>query len=127
MTSLVEKQLEIGERTYTLAFSFGSIRRAEKEIGRPIPALMAEGGIGFEFVGIIFWSVLQRDHKVSLEKAESLVDGAGFGAVLNLLMQGLIEYLGHGVELPDADDDAEAGDEAAENPPKKRKADKGST
>jgi len=68
MSALVEKQMAIGGRDYTLAFSFGSMRRAEKEIGQSIPNLMAQGGIGFDHGGTIFWAVLQRDHKLSMEK-----------------------------------------------------------
>lgn len=53
--------LELGERTYRLKFTFEALDRAEERLGKPI-TVINEQNVGMREIGTLFWAALLYDN-----------------------------------------------------------------
>ncbi len=108
MSAAVQVPLEIGGTVYRLTFKFGTMRTAERELGRPITSELAKGEIGFDMLSALFWAVLQPSHLMTREATDDLVDKAGVEPVAAAIAEGMARYF-----APDVAEGAEAGNHPA--------------
>lgn len=122
MSAAVSLPLEIGGSTYRLTFKFGTMRVAERELGRPITSELASGEIGLDMLSALFWAVLQPSHLMTRDASDDLIDVAGVQVVAAAIAEGLGRYFAPDVPSGDADQgeagQGEAGNGAGRKKPK---------
>lgn len=117
MSAAVTLPLEIGGSTYRLTFKFGTMRVAERELGRPITSELASGEIGLDMLSALFWAVLQPSHLMTRDASDDLIDVAGLQPVATAIADGLSRYF-----APDVPAEGDAAAEAGNGPtPKKQR------
>lgn len=105
MTGAVTIHAEIeGHNPYRLVFKFGTMRLAEKELGKPIGQVFQSGEVSFEALSAVFWAVLQPHHGMTREAADNLVDDAGVDAMAGWIGEGIERYFGVDVPAGAAED-----------------------
>lgn len=94
MASEYHHPLEAGGRTLNLVFKFGTMRVAERELGRPLTSALASGDVGFDELSAIFWAALQPSLKITREASDDLVDEIGVEAVTKAVLVGVSRVFG---------------------------------
>ncbi|PKB19658.1 hypothetical protein B0I00_1898 [Novosphingobium kunmingense] len=94
-----------------LVFKFGTLRKAERELGRSLTSAMAEGNIGFDELSAIFWAALQPSLLITRDGSDDLIDAIGVVEVTRAVMEGVSAAFGKGEH--DKADDAAAGEAKA--------------
>lgn len=114
---------EIGGMPRTFVFKFGTMRRAEQELGRPLPADMAAGNIGFDAISAIFWAALQPSLAITRDGSDDLIEEMGVADATVLIMDGLGRVFGqdHDQGAAEADAGDTGGDSATGEPPRRGK------
>lgn len=112
MTASVLLPVEIAGHPYRLFFDFGMQRHFERETGQRIdhafPFLRIgevdptarESAITKAADQVLnstwctaFWAALQKNHMITIEGADDLVNKAGFENVVNWVMRGIVAHL----------------------------------
>ena len=133
MAAPVTLPVEIGGRTFTLSFKFGTIRVFERELG--VPLAEAFGGkadseddaaalaakIPLDTWSALFWAALQPAHMMTREGADDLIDAAGLEKVVDWCSRGLAAYQTENPALLDPESDAEQAGNAPAGKAKKGK------
>lgn len=83
-----------------LVFDFSTMRRAEQELGQPLPSDLASGNIGFNMISAVFWAALQRDRMMTRDGTDELVTQLGVKEVTALVMEGMQRIFGVGETDP---------------------------
>lgn len=104
--------LDAGEHgTLKLVFKFGTLRKAEAELGHSLAANMASGDIGFNVVSAVFWAALQPSMMITRDGSDDLIDAIGAVAVTKAVVEGIGAMFGK--TNPDKAGDAAGEDKAA--------------
>jgi hypothetical protein len=103
MSAAVELPAAIAGKVYVLTFKFGSMRLAERELGRKITAVFSGlEDLGLDEVSALFWAVLQTRHAMDRDASDALIDEAGIVAVVGWIARGLADYFEPGDAEPGA-------------------------
>lgn len=95
MSGAVTIPLEAGKHgTLQLVFKFGTMVKAEQELGKSLLQVMSEGEFGFDAMGAVFWAAMQPSHQLSRAAAEEMVDEIGIGPLTQALTDGVKQFLG---------------------------------
>lgn len=87
--------LDAGEHgTLKLVFKFGTLRKAETELGRTLTKSMAGGDMGFDEVSAVFWAALQPSLMISRDGSDNLIDIVGPVAATKAVMEGIAAVFG---------------------------------